>query len=278
MLLTKSGKDGIESKEIVSTKKSWKWKLYTKCIETTYMFFKYCGFWIFFEEKPASSTKSTKHLKLFDPLLSTAPAAKVRWFSPRSPHRQGGNDSSGVSRFTRKIGTFWDHCDVFFWCQVHSVLPPVRDWFDVNVLGTCAHVEWYATDGVRWGCSGWGGISTFCELARHVECYAQPMGLGWGGVGREGEDVNVNIPWTCEAVLFSETLQSAYKDAFEARGAEWAKKVKVNVCTKFAGTQLDCTWMWLNRHVPTCLKNTSFDTINKRLEDYIDRFVHGYNK
>ena len=61
------------------------------------MFFKYCGFWIFFEEKPASSTKSTKHLKLFDPLLSTAPAAKVRWFSPQSPHRQGGNDSSGVS-------------------------------------------------------------------------------------------------------------------------------------------------------------------------------------
>ena len=31
-----------------------------------------------------------------------------------------------------------------------------------------------------------GGMLRFCELARHVECYAQRMGLGWGGVGRKG--------------------------------------------------------------------------------------------
>ena len=230
--------------------------MYTKCIETTYMFFKYCGFWIFFfKEKPSSSTKSTKHLKLFDPLLSTAPAAKVRWFSPQSPHRQGGNDSSGVSatenRAENSPPPFEITMTCFFVVRCTRYCHRCAPWFDVNVLGTCAHVEWYATDGVRW--------------------------LGWGGVGREGEDANVNIPWTCEAVLFSETLQSAYRECI--RGAEWAKKVKMNVCTKFAGTQeLDCTWMWLKRHVPTCLKNTSFDTINKRLEDYIDRFVHGYNK
>lgn len=231
-----------------------------------YMSFKCCGFWIFFEEKPASSTKSTKHLKLFDPLLSSAPAAKVRWFSPRSPHRQGGNDSSGVSGHGKSGGkftsTFWDHYDVFVWCQVHWVLPPVGDWFDVNVLGTCAHVEWYATDGVRWGCSGWGGSQRSVNL--HDMLNVLHNRWGWDG-GQWGGKRKILMLTSLELVKQSYSQKrfrvcTVYRECI--RGAEWAKKVKVNVCTKLAGTQV---WMWLKRHVPTWLKNTSFNTINKRL-------------